>query len=479
MTSDEQTIIHFFNAQIFKTEQLYYMESIGFNSKCTVYRTINHLYAKVFFKLLEEFKLDYYVFAGTAIGYMRNQQNIPWVDDYDILIFEDEIQHFETVIIHKLVEYGFTCFKPPNAGGYHVLSSYGQLLFQCDVFYTRVDKDNTIKNLDGWGMYTSKKIPLKMVKPKKYLMIDDDLTLPFFNEIQNDIIQEYGDVIQQCVIQLEHKYRHTIQKPFHLVYDVFHMLKQRAIDRTRYQIYSSELSHPEIISTIQPTTHFTLTEEKYKVSSFQINLFMNYEEVMTQHFNFLKYIYRNRADVLCILSPVFLLYCPDIKLYFKNMKIHFYMTERLENKDLIFLNYVDTVYCSKAEYMEELHNSIWLIHHPVIDSIRVITFGTFDLFHQGHINLLTRARHYGSLTVGVSTDDLNAKKNKTAIRSLQQRKADVSSYSENVFDEESLELKNQYVQKYNCNLLIMGDDWKDRFDFCSCACIYLPRTPDI
>jgi glycerol-3-phosphate cytidylyltransferase len=131
------------------------------------------------------------------------------------------------------------------------------------------------------------------------------------------------------------------------------------------------------------------------------------------------------------------------------------------------------------EYIEQ-HNEI-ILHKPIIDYIRVITFGTYDLFHIGHTNILKRAKNYGELVVGVSTDELNSRKGKTSVNQLKQRKEDVekSGYADYIFDEESLEFKNDYIKKYNCNLLIMGDDWKDAFNYCDCACLYLERTPGI
>jgi len=88
----------------------YYLESVGFNINVPVYRGFNHLYAKIFFNILNNLNLDYYVFAGTAIGYVRNKKNIPWVDDYDIIIFKEELDKFEKIIVPKLKYYGFKIY---------------------------------------------------------------------------------------------------------------------------------------------------------------------------------------------------------------------------------------------------------------------------------------------------------------------------------------------------------------------------------
>ncbi len=116
---------------------------------------------------------------------------------------------------------------------------------------------------------------------------------------------------------------------------------------------------------------------------------------------------------------------------------------------------------------------------------RVITFGTYDLLHIGHINILKRARALGDyLIAGVSTDALNlSKKAKKSVYNENDRAEIVRSikYVDEVFFEDSLELKREYIQKYNANILVMGNDWEGKFDFCKdlCEVVYLDRTPDI
>ena len=115
----------------------------------------------------------------------------------------------------------------------------------------------------------------------------------------------------------------------------------------------------------------------------------------------------------------------------------------------------------------------------------VITFGTFDLFHIGHINILERAKKKGDkLIVGVSTDKLNfSKKQKYPIYSQNERKKIIDSlkFVDDVFFEESLEKKREYILKYKADILVMGNDWEGRFDEFNdiCKVIYLERTPSI
>ena len=115
----------------------------------------------------------------------------------------------------------------------------------------------------------------------------------------------------------------------------------------------------------------------------------------------------------------------------------------------------------------------------------VLTFGTFDVFHVGHLHLLERAKSLGDvLIVGVSTDDLNFnKKSRVPVFTQKERAQIISALKcvDGVFFEESLELKREYLLKYKADILVMGDDWKGRFDEFSdiCSIQYLERTPAI
>lgn len=116
---------------------------------------------------------------------------------------------------------------------------------------------------------------------------------------------------------------------------------------------------------------------------------------------------------------------------------------------------------------------------------RVITFGTYDIFHVGHLNLLERCRALGDhLTVGVSTDELNAsKKGRQPIYPLEERCRILAALRvvDAVFHEASLEAKREYVLAHRADILVMGDDWEGRFDHLGdiCKVVYLPRTPSI
>lgn len=115
---------------------------------------------------------------------------------------------------------------------------------------------------------------------------------------------------------------------------------------------------------------------------------------------------------------------------------------------------------------------------------KVITYGTFDLLHWGHINILKRAKELGDyLIVAISSDEFNELKNKKAYHSFENRKMILESirYVDEVIAEENWEQKIEDVKKHDIDVFVMGDDWEGKFDFLKeyCDVVYLPRTVGI
>ena len=117
---------------------------------------------------------------------------------------------------------------------------------------------------------------------------------------------------------------------------------------------------------------------------------------------------------------------------------------------------------------------------------RVITYGTFDLLHYGHINLLRRAKEMGDyLIVGLSTDEFNwNEKHKKCYFSYEKRKQllEAIRFVDLVIPEENWAQKRTDVKEYHVDTFVMGDDWAGKFDFLEeegCKVVYLPRTPEI
>lgn len=112
---------------------------------------------------------------------------------------------------------------------------------------------------------------------------------------------------------------------------------------------------------------------------------------------------------------------------------------------------------------------------------KILTYGTFDLIHEGHINLLKRAKELGDyLIVGLSNDNFNAIKNKQTYFPYQSRKLILEAirYVDQVIEEKNWEQKIDDVQRLGVDVFVMGDDWEGKFDFLKdyCEVVYLPRT---
>jgi glycerol-3-phosphate cytidylyltransferase len=114
----------------------------------------------------------------------------------------------------------------------------------------------------------------------------------------------------------------------------------------------------------------------------------------------------------------------------------------------------------------------------------ILTYGTFDLFHVGHVRLLERAKALGDyLIVGLSTDEFNAIKHKSSFLPFEQRKEILEAirYVDKVIPETCWEQKVTDIQEHAVDIFVMGDDWAGEFDFLKdyCEVVYLTRTKDI
>ena len=114
----------------------------------------------------------------------------------------------------------------------------------------------------------------------------------------------------------------------------------------------------------------------------------------------------------------------------------------------------------------------------------ILTYGTFDLLHYGHIEYLKKAKQMGDfLIVGVSNDKFNQEKGKNAYFTFEKRKEMISAirYVDKVIEQSSFEQKKDDILKYNVDILVSSEDWEGKYDYLKdiCEVIYLPRYPEI
>ncbi len=175
-----------------------------------------------------------------------------------------------------------------------------------------------------------------------------------------------------------------------------------------------------------------------------------------------------------------------LKFYLPKLKINLFLgkgerDDHLTGLELFYLNYATNVFVYHQAMKERLDKLVYL-KKPKILVTKIITFGTFDTFHVGHENIINKCLSLSrDVVIGVSSDELNSKKNKTALDPIDQRINNVRQFSKTniIFREESLEKKGEYIRHYKSNVLVMGDDWENKFNSPKYNSLYFQRTPNI
>lgn len=214
--SDSKALAH----QLFDEKKPKYLsEVIGpLNAKFVPLTPLAMNLYKKMFEILDRSKIEYFLFAGSMVGYLRDREMPYWLDDIDIIIFEDQFEKFEKNAIPDLKNAGFIVMKPnknPN-GGYHVLALReteqhdSHIWFskshrvrvpraQLDVFFSRVDEKGIVRNTGHWGLYHKKNIPAEWVMPGTFVSIMDR-EFRVFSNFERDILYEYGDIYNNIAV---------------------------------------------------------------------------------------------------------------------------------------------------------------------------------------------------------------------------------------------------------------------------------------
>ena len=261
--------------------------------------------------------------------------------------------------------------------------------------------------------------------------------------------------------------------------------------------------------------------------NFEVNLVnefphINFSTNNIVAFMLLYYISQNNVSKIIVDIPTntpfiveygIIIFFKDIRFFYPNLITELYISEKIyESYDDAF-NYTTNIFCRNTELYEYYVNmkssssssssSMQYKYFPKLFYIkfsntdedvnsnskliinkykRGITFGTFDLFHFGHDNILKRCMQFCEhLCIGLSSDELNVKKGKDSVDDYEKRKEVIekAQLGDEIFKEESLEQKNDYVTQMDAEILMMGDDWVGKFDWVSCDVLYMERTPNI
>lgn len=449
---------------ITKLENSFYSPITSINlKKINILSPFLILISNMFFSILNENNIDYALFAGSSVGYIRNKKQVPWDEDFDIILLKEQINIFKIKIIPILEKFNFNVFDRKdyiNSGCTAYYSIDKNTFFYCDIFYSEFDENNHLKNIgEDWGLYNRKKLIKDKIYPFELKEFHNKkLNVKFFKDINYEVDACYGDVINNVVINVEHQLTEKIKIYFKELYDDFEKIENISINNTK---------------------------EKYNIKNYVSNKLSKLVLSENSYYNLdtlIKKIIEKNVSKIIITNINYLKFVPDIKFYFENINIELYLL-KFEYFEIVYLNYINTVKCSTNNILNEFQQHKYLlVNKPFFKLITVITFGTFDLFHYGHINIIKNCYNYGeNIVIGVSSDKFNGIKNKKSSDNQNVRIQNVKNYAKSsiVFLEESMELKQDYINKYNADILIMGDDWKNKFNFVNCLCIYTSRTENI
>ena len=429
-----------------------------------------HNQAKIFFAICDKFEMEYVVFAGSSVGMVRNKSMMPWTDDYDIIILDKHKPFFFNSIMPILKQYGFKFWGcgtkiRDNQNGTTFVSGSRYVYntsFRLDIFWSTIDKCNNVKNVSGRGEYHKKNLSSDIFFPSKYYVFNG-ITIPFGNDVEQEVLLSYGDVRKNCLI-----YSH-VKGMKEVAYDNW----QDAIsDYDSLKLYAIQNTKNKYnIDLYCPSNRILLLD----------NIDFKYDDINYNSYILIVHIVKNGIDTI---NCVDFLRFKDVALlvlfYFPNIKINLFIRD-LQNITYFDLNYATHIYTYNSEIKMVLDNLIY-INKPVIEVARVITIRTYDLFHLGHRNIIDNCKLLSpEVIIGVSTDELNKHKGKQSHESFNERMDNTKEYSKSeiMFNEESLELKPDYMKRYNCNILVMGDDWENVFNSDDYECVYFKRTPDI
>jgi len=330
-----------------KTQKNYYFASTGItNLTLTTYNEFINDQAILFFNILSRYQtFEYAVFAGNSVGLLRNKDNLPWGDDYDIIIFDKHVPILLKMISPELEIFGFKIktkiendvicgiqvFGPTINFNNHFNStnSNSSSVFQCDVFFSYFDKNNFLKNRGGWGLYHQKNIPHDVVLPFREQMFHGML-LPFFNNPTKEVEICYTN-IDKCSI-----FSHHLQKSqnnlcgtifynkWENAYIDFKYIVKNAIENTKNAIENTKNAIENTNTIITTHSNGPLNKIEIVLNADNKNHLLGYSSCIQSKLNFFCYLYEHNVDSIVAHASASEFICEhaaDVKFYFPEIDI--------------------------------------------------------------------------------------------------------------------------------------------------------------
>ena len=322
-------------------ENNYYFASTGVtNLRLTTYNEFIHDQAILFFNILSrhqrhesnesnENAIEYAVFAGNSVGLLRGGNNLPWGDDYDIIIFEKHATIFSQIIAPELENFGFKIETKIENNVVCGMKIFGPLIqfnkyshsistsiFQCDVFFSYFDKNKFLKNCGGWGVYHQKNIPYDVVLPFKRQMFNG-LFLPFFNNPKKEVEICYRNIDKCSIFSHNLINSETIfYKKWENAYLDFEYIIKNSIENTKKAINKNANSNHN------PNIPFHKIELVLNANNKQ-KLLGNYACILSK-LNFFSYLSEHNIGSIVAHTDASEFICEhaaDVKFYFPEIEI--------------------------------------------------------------------------------------------------------------------------------------------------------------
>ncbi len=458
----------------------YYLPTVGVtNLKLCESNEVIADQATIFFRILDAFNIPYALFAGSSIGLLRSGTTLPFVDDYDIIIFNKHVPMLSNAA-PVLKKHGFKMVqsvhpqtKQKTNGGCSIYSSAIQRFynngnngnngnndncaeegecsvkkshFQCDVFFSYFDSGGFLRNNASWGLYHGKNIHMKEVLPFQRHAFDG-LSLPFFNNVASEVYKCYGDV-EQCIVESHSFNFKATYRSWKTAHAEFERIKRCAKDNTVKAIFQ-----------IQHDGKNENNCEEGKGEGKVINALNILDNVFSNNsLDVLRDIYENKTKTIYSFSMEFIIrHAACIKYYFPTVQIEYFSYSR-DNQVVLFLNYVDTLHVYNAT-IRDFYNDPRIIYlkKPRIDIITVVTFGAFSSRGSSggkDFSILAECAKYSeNICVGLSRDANDLEPFESRMNSVKRR----CKFVKKVWVWKGCDDYNGSAETCGANILVTGE----------------------